>query len=137
MGRPAKPRRSIACSFSLPPELRPQLEFVQMTLGLSAWIQGMLFDLKIDAKLTEQYGAIKEIIDKNGLYVRRLGIDDQNTTRAKYDFVVVGLGEHNDKNIAVDVLLKKEIEGNARTEYEAVSRTIADIKALGFEVQWF
>ncbi len=137
MGRPSKPRRSIACSFSLPPELRPQLEYVQMAFGLSAWIQGMLCNLKIDSVLAEQYGIIKEIIEKNNLFVRRLGIDDKNASRYQYDFVVSGLGEKKDKNIAVDVQSNKEVEGNARSEYEAVNRTIEDIKAQGFKVQWF
>ena len=137
MGRPSKPRRSIACSFSLPPELRPQLEYVQMAFGLSAWIQGMLYNLKIDSVLAEQYGIIKEIIEKNNLFVRRLGIDDKNASRYQYDFVVSGLGEKKDKNIAVDVQSNKEVEGNARSEYEAVNRTIEDIKAQGFKVQWF
>ena len=137
MGRPSKPRRSIACSFSLPPELRPQLEYVQMAFGLSAWIQGMLSDLKIDSVLAEQYGIIKEIIEKNNLYVRRLGIDDKNAVRYKYDFVVSGLGEKKGTDIAVDVQPNKEVEGNARSEYEAVNRPIEDIKAQGFKVQWF
>lgn len=137
MGRPSKPRRSIACSFSLPPELRPQLEYVQMAFGLSAWIQGMLSDLKIDSVLAEQYGTIKEIIEKNNLYVRRLGIDDKNAPRYQYDFVVSDLGEKKDKHIAVDVQPNKEVEGNARSEYETVKHTIENIKAQGFKVQWF
>ena len=114
MGRPSKPRRSIACSFSLPPELRPQLEYVQMAFGLSAWIQGMLSNLKIDSVLAEQYGIIKEIIEKNNLYVRRLGIDDKNATRYQYDFVVSGLGEKKDRDIAVDVV--RQLEESAQVK---------------------
>lgn len=137
MGRPSKPRRSIACSFSLPPELRPQLEYVQMAFGLSAWIQGMLSNLKIDSVLAEQYGIIKEIIEKNNLYVRRLGIDDKNATRYQYDFVVSGLGEKKDRDIAVDVQQNKEVEGNARAGYEAVSRTLQELTNQGFTARWF
>ena len=137
MGRPSKPRRSIACSFSLPPELRPQLEYVQMAFGLSAWIQGMLCNLKIDSVLAEQYGIIKEIIEKNNLYVRRLGIDDKNATRYQYDFVVSGLGEKKDRDIAVDVQSNKEFEGNARSEYEAVTRILQELTNQGFMARWF
>lgn len=137
MGRPSKPRRSIACSFSLPPELRPQLEYVQMAFGLSAWIQGMLSNLKIDSVLAEQYGIIKEIIEKNNLYVRRLGIDDKNATRYQYDFVVSGLGEKKDRDIAVDVQSNKEFEGNARSEYEAVTRILQELTNQGFMARWF
>ena len=137
MGRPSKPRRSIACSFSLPPELRPQLEYVQMAFGLSAWIQGMLSNLKIDSVLAEQYGIIKEIIEKNNLYVRRLGIDDKNATRYQYDFVVSGLGEKKDRDIAVDVQSNKEFEGNARSEYEAVTRILQELTNKGFMARWF
>ena len=137
MGRPSKPRRSIACSFSLPPELRPQLEYVQMAFGLSAWIQGMLSNLKIDSVLAEQYGIIKEIIEKNNLYVRRLGIDDKNAARYQYDFIVSGLGEKKDRDIAIDVQQNKEAEGNARSGYEAVSRTLQELTNQGFTARWF
>lgn len=137
MGRPSKPRRSIACSFSLPPELRPQLEYVQMAFGLSAWIQGMLSNLKIDSVLAEQYGIIKKIIEKNNLYVRRLGIDDKNAARYQYDFIVSGLGEKKDRDIAIDVQQNKEAEGNARSGYEAVSQTLQELTNQGFTARWF
>jgi len=137
MGRPSKPRRSIACSFSLPPELRPQLEYVQMAFGLSAWIQGMLSNLKIDSVLAEQYGIIKKIIEKNNLYVRRLGIDDKNAARYQYDFIVSGLGEKKDRDVAIDVQQNKEAEGNARSGYEAVSQTLQELTNQGFTARWF
>ena len=137
MGRPSKPRRSIACSFSLPPELRPQLEYVQMAFGLSAWIQGMLSELKIDSILAEQYGIIKKVIERNNLFVRRLGIDDKNAARYQYDFVVSGLGEKKDRDIAIDVQQNKEAEGNARSGYEAVSRTLQELTNQGFTARWF
>lgn len=137
MARPKKPRRSVACSFSLPPELRPQLEYVQMTLGLSAWIQGLLYHMEIDEVLTEQYGVIKDIIDKNGLYVRRMGMNDTAANRFKYDFVIKGLGRRKETDIAVDVLLKKDVQGNIRSEYEKVCETLNEIKSKGFDIKLF
>lgn len=48
MGRPKKPRRSIACSFSLPPELQEKYDYIRKKFGLSTWIQSQMWQLKIN-----------------------------------------------------------------------------------------
>lgn len=136
MVKTTKPRRRIAitCSFSLPPELRPQLEYIQMTRGLSEWIQELLSQMDVDEVLTSQYGTIKEIVAKHQLFVRHLGMNERKDHR-KYDFFIYGLGKKGNTSIALDIGKTKDFVGNAREEYEVILETLNEIKSQGFNVE--
>ena len=115
MGRPANPHRSITCSFSLPHELRPQF---------------------IDELFATQYGSIKDIIDKHGLYVRSMSMKGQTRHgNVRYDLVISGLGKDGKISIAVDIAIKKDFVGKERGEYGLVFETVNEIKSKGFDVQ--
>ena len=136
MGRPANPHRSITCSFSLPHELRPQFEYIQMSMGLSAWIQEQLSQVKIDELFATQYGSIKDIIDKYGLYVRSMSMNGQmRHGNVRYDLVISGLGKDGKISIAVDIAIKKDFVGKERGEYGLVFETVNEIRSKGFDVQ--
>ena len=136
MVKTTKPRRRIAitCSFSLPPELRPQLEYIQMTRGLSEWIQEQFSQMDVDDVLTSQYSTIKDIVDKHQLFVRRLGMNERKDHH-KYDFIIHGLGKRKETSIALDVGKKKGFVGNAREEYEVILETMKEIKSQGFNIE--
>lgn len=136
MGRPAKPHRSITCSFSLPHELRPQYEYIQMSVGLSAWIQEQLCQVKIDELFATQYGSIKDIIDKHGLYVRSMSMKGQTRHgNVRYDLFISGLGKDGKISIAVDIAIKKDFVSKERGEYGVVFETVNELRSKGFDVQ--
>ena len=136
MVKTTKPRRRIAitCSFSLPPELRPQLEYIQMTKGLSEWIQEQFSQMDVDDVLTSQYSTIKDIVDKHQLFVRHLGMNERKDHH-KYDFIIHGLGKTKNTSIALDIGIKKGFVGNAREEYGLVLETVNEIKSQGFNIE--
>lgn len=136
MGRPKRARRAITCSFSIPPELQKKVEYIHMTIGLSAWVQDMLSKLPYDEVLTTQYTTIKKIIVAKNLYIRHVGIEDIFPNNIHYSFLVKGLGASKSHRIAIEVIPHHNDELNIKARYELLNDALQEIISAGFDASW-